>query len=124
MTVEPIAARARFVDDAYVARFGLQAFAQAIDVGLGRPDPAKQFDLARTEALTLIHSEPGNPDAMSLYGDTLWASGLFEQADVHYGEIWYEARGHKTMSRVTSAEGVLEAIYDVEGVSPPAETSQ
>src|ERR1700761_2604040 len=51
LTVKPLAARARFVDDAYAARFGLQAFAQAIDVGLRRTDPAKQFDLAGAERI-------------------------------------------------------------------------
>ena len=37
--------------------------------------------------------------------------GLFEQTAPHYGEIWYELGGRRTMSRVTTAEGVLEAIY-------------
>jgi hypothetical protein len=48
--------------------------------------------------------------------------GLFEQANPGYGEIWYQAGGRKTMSRVTTAEGVLEAIYAVTGVAPPVET--
>jgi ABC-2 type transport system permease protein len=48
--------------------------------------------------------------------------GLFEQASSGYGEIWYEAAGRKTMSRVTTAEGALEAIYSVTGVAPPVET--
>jgi ABC-2 type transport system permease protein len=47
--------------------------------------------------------------------------GLFEQTAPHYGEIWYELGGRKTMSRVTTAEGVLEAIYEIAGVTPPAE---
>ena len=47
--------------------------------------------------------------------------GLFEQTAPHYGEIWYELGGRKTMSRVTTAEGVLEAIYELAGVTPPAE---
>jgi ABC-2 type transport system permease protein len=48
--------------------------------------------------------------------------GLFEQTSSGYGEIWYQAAGRKTMSRVTTAEGVLEAIYSVTGVVPPVET--
>ena len=48
--------------------------------------------------------------------------GLFEQSSAGYGEIWYELAGHKTMSRVTTAEGVLESIYSLAGVVPPAET--
>jgi hypothetical protein len=47
--------------------------------------------------------------------------GLFEQTAPHYGEIWYELGGKKTMSRATTAEGVLEAIYEIAGVTPPAE---
>jgi ABC-2 type transport system permease protein len=47
--------------------------------------------------------------------------GLFEQTAPHYGEIWYELGGKKTMSRATTAEGVLEAIYEIACVTPPAE---
>jgi ABC-2 type transport system permease protein len=50
--------------------------------------------------------------------------GLFEQANPGYGEIWYQAGARKTMSRVTTAEGVLEAIYVVTGVTPPVETDE
>jgi ABC-2 type transport system permease protein len=48
--------------------------------------------------------------------------GLFEQTGAHYGEIWYDLGGKKTMSRVTTAEGVLEAIYSLAGVTPPQES--
>ena len=47
--------------------------------------------------------------------------GLFEQTSAGYGEIWYDLGGRRTMSRVTTAEGVLEAIYSLAGVAPPAE---
>ncbi len=40
----------------------------------------------------------------------------------HYGEIWYYLGGRKTMSRMTTAEGVLEAIYSLAGIAPPPET--
>lgn len=45
--------------------------------------------------------------------------GLFEQTSAHYGEIIYDLGGRKTMSRVTSADGVLETIYGLAGVAPP-----
>jgi ABC-2 type transport system permease protein len=48
--------------------------------------------------------------------------GLFEQTSAGYGEIWYSLAGRKTMSRVTTAEGVLESIYSLAGVTPPPET--
>jgi hypothetical protein len=47
--------------------------------------------------------------------------GLFEQTSAGYGEIWYSLGGRKTMSRVTTAEGVLEAIYSIAGIGPPKE---
>ena len=47
--------------------------------------------------------------------------GLFEQTAPHYGEIWYDLGGRTAMSRVTTAEGVLETIYALAGVAPPAE---
>jgi ABC-2 type transport system permease protein len=48
--------------------------------------------------------------------------GLFEQTSQHYGEVWYDLNGKRAMSRVTTAEGVLETIYDLAGVTPPPET--
>jgi len=47
--------------------------------------------------------------------------GLFEQTSAGYGEIWYDLAGRRTMSRVTTAEGVLETIYSLAGVAPPPE---
>ena len=47
--------------------------------------------------------------------------GLFEQTRSGYGEIWYELDGRRTMSRVTTAEGVLETIYSLAGIAPPKE---
>jgi ABC-2 type transport system permease protein len=50
--------------------------------------------------------------------------GLFEQTRAGYGEIWYDMGGRRKMSRVTTAEGVLEPIYSLAGVAPPAENEQ
>jgi ABC-2 type transport system permease protein len=47
--------------------------------------------------------------------------GLFEQTRPGYGEIWFDLGGRRTMTRVTTAEGVLEAIYSIAGVTPPVE---
>jgi hypothetical protein len=52
---------------------------------------------------------------------SLTSIGLFEQANAHYGEIWYDLGGNRTMSRITSSEGVLETIYGLAGVQPPKE---
>ena len=43
-----------------------------------------EFDLARNEAESLVKMAPRDADAMSLYGDALWASGLFEEAEGRY----------------------------------------
>jgi ABC-type transport system involved in multi-copper enzyme maturation permease subunit len=48
--------------------------------------------------------------------------GLFEQTSSQYGEIWYDLGGRKGMSRTTTAEGVLETIYSLAGVTPPVES--
>jgi hypothetical protein len=50
--------------------------------------------------------------------------GLFEQTRAGYGEIWYDLGGHKTMSRMTTAEGVLESIYSLAGITPPPESDE
>jgi hypothetical protein len=50
--------------------------------------------------------------------------GLFEQTSAGYGEIWYDLGGRRTMSRMTTAEGVLEAIYSLAGITPPAEKDE
>src|SRR5262249_28415877 len=40
-----------------------------------------EFDLARREAEKLYQFDASSPDAMTLYGDALWASGLFQEAE-------------------------------------------
>jgi hypothetical protein len=50
--------------------------------------------------------------------------GLFEQTSAGYGEICYDMAGRRTVSRATTAESVLEAIYSLAGVAPPAETDE
>jgi hypothetical protein len=49
------------------------------------------------------------------------STGLFEQTSQHYGEIWYDLGGRRAMSRSTTAEGVLETIYALAGVTAPPE---
>jgi ABC-type transport system involved in multi-copper enzyme maturation permease subunit len=50
--------------------------------------------------------------------------GLFEQTSAHYGEIWYELGDRQTMSRLTTAEGVLETVYTLAGVAQPGENEE
>ena len=45
-----------------------------------------EFAVARTEAETLRDQAPGDAEALSLYGDALWAFGLFDAADQAYAQ--------------------------------------
>ena len=47
-------------------------------------------------------------------------TGLFAGAEDHYGEIWYEMNGQRMTDRSTIEEVVLEQIYQLAGVKPPA----
>ena len=49
-------------------------------------------------------------------------TGLFESDVDHYGEIWYEMRGQKIMDRSTIEQVVLEQVYKLAGINPPAST--
>src|SRR5687768_11291439 len=43
-----------------------------------------EFGIARTEAETLRTQAAGDAEALSMYGDALWAFGLFDAADRAY----------------------------------------
>lgn len=47
-------------------------------------------------------------------------TGLFEGSDDHYGEIWYEMNGQKIMERSTIEQVVLEQVYKLASINPPA----
>ena len=50
-------------------------------------------------------------------------SGLFERPNDHYGEVYYELRGRRTMLRSTTEPIVLETIYELAGRPPPAQSN-
>jgi hypothetical protein len=51
------------------------------------------------------------------------STGLFEQSSAHYGEVWYQLDGGRPlMSRRTTVDGVLDAIYGLAGLEAPADT--
>jgi hypothetical protein len=87
-----------------------------IEVHLAPEDP-RRLDLDRRALSKLRRTLP------DLRIDYLSATsiGIFEQTKSGYGEIWYFMGGRKEMSRVTTEEGVLEAVYAVAGVPPPKE---
>jgi hypothetical protein len=47
------------------------------------------------------------------------AVGLHEQNTEHYGEIIYTMNGRQVVSRIVTTEGVLDAVYELAGVTPP-----
>lgn len=46
--------------------------------------------------------------------------GLFEQTREHYGEIHYRLDGRTQVSRITTAEGVLESVLTLANITLPA----
>ena len=47
-------------------------------------------------------------------------TGLFDSAGDHYGEVWYELGGRKAMSRSATEPIVLDTLYKLAQVEPPA----
>ena len=46
-------------------------------------------------------------------------AGLFEAPGDHYGEVWYELAGRKSMTRSTTEPIVLDNLYQLAQVPPP-----
>jgi hypothetical protein len=90
-----------------------------IEAHLAAEDP-RRVDLERHALSKLRRAMPKVQIAYVANTST----GLFEQTSQHYGEIWYDLGGRRTMSRLTSAEGVLETIYSLAGVTPPQESDE
>jgi tetratricopeptide (TPR) repeat protein len=71
-----------------------------------------EFDLAVQEAETLYKADPKGSETMTLYGDALWASGLFQEAEDKYHEVLTAspdmARGHHGMARALASRSHLD----------------
>lgn len=71
-----------------------------------------EFPIARSEAATLLAESPEDPSAITLYADALWASGLFEEAEVRYRDALAKApelaRGLHGLARALAARSKLE----------------
>jgi ABC-2 type transport system permease protein len=87
-----------------------------IEAHLAAEDP-RRVDLER-QALSKLRRVLPKVHVQYIANTT---TGLFEQSSQHYGEIWYDLGGRRAMSRMTTAEGVLETIYSLAGVTPPGE---
>jgi tetratricopeptide (TPR) repeat protein len=75
-----------------------------------------EFDLAREQADALVKAAPHDPHALSLDGDALWASGLFDEAEVRYREALAIApdlsRGRHGMAKALAATNKLDAAME------------
>ncbi len=69
------------------------------------------FAGARAQAEHLTRTDPADARALSLYGDTLWSFGLFEEADRAFGAALKadaaDARGHHGRARALAAHSRL-----------------
>ena len=83
------------------------------------PEDPRRFDLERNALSKLRRLMPD----LRVEYISRTSTGLFEQADAHYGEIWYELGGRRAMSRTTTTEGVLDTIFGLAGVEPAGEES-
>jgi tetratricopeptide (TPR) repeat protein len=78
-----------------------------------------EFDLARLEGEKLFKADPKGPDSMTLYGDALWSSGLFQEAENKYKDALAAApelaRGHHGMAKSLAARSRLaEAMNEAQ----------
>ena len=81
------------------------------------PEDPRRFDLEKQTLSKLRRTMP-NVTVEYVSGS---ATGLFEQASQHYGEIWYDLGGKRIIGRATTTDGVLDAIYELAGILPPQE---
>jgi len=88
-----------------------------IEVHLAPEDP-RRVDL---EHRALSKLRRVRPDVRVRYVSAT-SIGLFEQTSEGYGEIRYELGGRTAVSRSTTAEAVLETIYELAGATPPVES--
>lgn len=88
----------------------------AIEVHLAPEDP-RRYDLDRNVIVKLRRVLPG----VKVTYIAATSTGLFEQASDRYGEILYTLDGRTSMSRETAAEGVLDTIFALAGVTPTAD---
>lgn len=79
------------------------------------PEDPKRADLERNVLAKLWRVVPRLEVTYAAESRT----GLFEDADSHYGEIWYAVGPNRALLRSTTEPIVLEKIYELAGVAPP-----
>ncbi len=86
-----------------------------ITAHLGPSDP-RRADLDRGVLQKLVRIMP----KVSVVYAAQSSTGLFAGNEEHYGEIWYDLGGAREMSRSSVPNIVLETIYGLAKVAPPA----
>lgn len=86
-----------------------------VDVHLAAEDP-KLSDLERNILAKLRRVLPHLEVRYAAQSRT----GLFEEADSRYGEIWYTVGSKRELLRSTTEPIVLAKIYELAGVAPPS----
>ena len=107
----------RYVEslEAYQKALGVESPRQLRTARVGVVQSAlriAEFTTARREAEHLLTADPHSPDVLSLYGDSLWASGLFDDAESKYRDalaiVPEQARAHHGMARSLVARSQLD----------------
>jgi hypothetical protein len=86
-----------------------------VEVHLGAEDP-RLADLQRGVLQKLERVVP----RLEVVNTSRSRTGLFAKPDEHYGEVWYELGGKRVMLRSTIEPVVLETIFGLARVAPPA----
>lgn len=84
-----------------------------IEVHLATQD-ARRRELERVALAKLRRALP----SVKIVYTSRTSTGLYEQSDPGYGEIWYDLGGKRVMSRIITEEGVLETILGLAGGAP------
>jgi ABC-2 type transport system permease protein len=81
------------------------------------PEDPRRFDLEKQTLSKLRRTMP----KVTVEYVSGSATGVFEQASEHYGEIWYDLGGKRIVGRAATTDGVLDAIYELAGIQGPQE---
>ncbi|MFN8060617.1 MAG: aspartyl protease family protein [Vicinamibacterales bacterium] len=75
-----------------------------------------EFERARSAAAELTQVAPQRADGVSLFGEALWASGLFDEAEATFKKAQtlnaLDARAHNGLARALAARNQLDAALD------------
>jgi Flp pilus assembly protein TadD len=79
------------------------------------------FRQARDEAASLVREAPNDAESRVLYGDALWAAGLFDESEARYREAVAidprQAGAHNGLARSAAARNQLDAALEAASTS-------